>query len=192
MIESIKKIFRKWALKKHSSTVPTQITPLSDIRTAAAFIDVEDSSFDDCKESILAFYRDNNIKGEIFFLDFRKIDSEERLITSITNTILRKDLNWYGKPSAEKLGLLDNLNPDLFISLAKSTDFPIEFMAKHCRASFKIGREQLPGDVYNLVVSDSQTKSSSEAEIFEEIKKYIKLITGNNNSDIYAEESKIQ
>lgn len=178
MFEGIKKFLRKRALKKYSSKVETKIKALSLIKTAVTFIDVEDTSFDECKESILAFYREHKIKGEIFFFDFRKITSEERLITSITNTVLKKDINWYGKPSAEKLRLLDNLNPDLFISLIKGTDFPIEFMAKYCRASFKVGRTQLPGNVYDLVVSDPQSKDYSEAEVFEGIKKYIRVITG--------------
>lgn len=72
---------------------------------------------------------------------------------------------------------LDNLNPDLFISLIKGTDFPIEYMAKYCRASFKVGRTQLPGNVFDLVVSDPKSRDYSEAEVFEGIKKYIKIVT---------------
>ncbi|MCQ2133556.1 MAG: hypothetical protein MJY88_01180 [Bacteroidales bacterium] len=180
LIESIKDFMRRRALKKNASTVPTKIKALSLIRTAVTVIDVEDTSFDACKESILAFYREHKIKGEIFFFDFRKITSEERLITSITNTVLKKDINWYGRPSAEKMKYIDNLNPDMFISLIKGTDFPIEYMAKYCRASFKVGRTQLPGNVYDLVVSDPKSKDYSEAEVFEGIKKYIKVVTENN------------
>lgn len=178
MLEKIKNIFRRNALKKNASTVPTQFTPLSAVKTAVTFIDVEDTTFDACKESILAFYKEQHIKGEIFFFNFRKIGSEERLITSITNTVLERDVNWYGKPSAEKMNLLYNLNPDMFISLIRGTDFPIEYMAKCCKASFKIGRCQLPGNVFDLVVSDSQTKDYTQLEVFEGIKKYIKVITG--------------
>ena len=76
---------RNNALKKHSSKVRTCITPVKDIRTAVAFIDVEDTSFDACKKDLQAFYREHGIKGEIFFFDFRKLSDTERLITSITN-----------------------------------------------------------------------------------------------------------
>ena len=62
---------RNNALKKHGSKVKTGITPLKDIRTAVAFIDVEDTSFDACKQELMTFYKDNGIKGEIFFFDFR-------------------------------------------------------------------------------------------------------------------------
>ena len=71
LIDNIKVFLRKRALKKNASTVPTQIKALSLIKTAVTFIDVEDTSFDACKESILAFYREHKIKGEIFFFDFR-------------------------------------------------------------------------------------------------------------------------
>lgn len=171
--EFVKDFFRKQALKKYSSTVPTGIIPLSRIKTAVTFIDVEDTSFDTCKTQIMAFYREHNIKGEIFFLDFRKIDNGERLITSIQTTILRRDLDWTGKPNKEKINIMSGNNPDLFISLVRSTDFPIEFMAKCSQARFKIGRIQLPGNTFDIVLSDHEEKPSSEEDIFKEIKNFL-------------------
>lgn len=164
---------RNRALKKHGSKVRTDITPLKDIHTAVAFIDVEDTTFDECKKDIMAFYRDHGIKGEIFYFDFRKIGSAERLITSITNTVLKKDLNFYGKPSKEKLGLMLEAKPDLFISLIYKDDYPIQYMATCCEAKFKIGRKQLPGDIFDLVISeqaDAEGTPTPEDEIFKNIK----------------------
>ena len=164
---------RNRSLKKHGSQVRTNITPLKDIRTAVAFIDVEDTSFDECKKDIMAFYRENGIKGEIFFFDFRKIGDSERLITSITNTVLKKDLNFYGRPAREKLELMLAAKPDLFISLIAKDDYPIQYMATCCEAKFKIGRKQLPGDIFDLVVSDQEgqdTPPTPEDEIFKSIK----------------------
>ena len=164
---------RNRALKKHGSQVHTNITPLKDIRTAVAFIDVEDTSFDECKKDIMAFYRDNGIKGEIFFFDFRKIGEAERLITSITNTVLKKDLNFYGKPAREKLDLMLEAKPDLFISLINKDDYPIRYMATCCEAKFKIGRKQLHGDIFDLVITDQKDpegKSMPEDEIFKSVK----------------------
>ena len=176
MFEFIKDFARKQALKKNASKEPTGITPIDQIRSAVAFINVEDTSFDLCKDAILAFYREHGIKGEIFFFDSRKIGSEERLITSITTTVLRRDLNWFGRPNREKIDLMLNTNADLFISLIKGVEFPIEFMAKCSRAKFKIGREQLPGGTFDLVVADSPEKAFSQAEVFREIKKYLAKI----------------
>ena len=165
-------ILRENALKKHISTVQTHITPLKDIHTAVAFIDVEDTSFDACKKELMAFYRDNNIRGEIFFFDFRKLGDTERLITSITNTVLKKDLNFYGRPSKEKLGLMLEAKPDLFISLIYKDDYPIRYMASCCEAKFKIGRKQLPGDIFDLIITDELTPEGTcapEAQIFKTI-----------------------
>jgi len=173
-VDWAKNILRKKYLKKYSSDVPTGITQMSDIKTAVACINVEDPTFDDCKLAIQAFYREFNIKGEIFFLDLRKITKEERLITSITNTVLKKDLDWCGKPSDEKIKLLLDSNPDMFISMINSKDFTIEFMAKCSRAKFKIGRQQLPGGTFDLVIADSPEKTYSEVEAFEAIRKFIK------------------
>lgn len=164
---------RNRSLKKHGSQISTNITPLKDIHTAVAFIDVEDTSFDACKNDIMAFYRENGIKGEIFFFDFRKISESERLITSITNTVLKKDLNFYGKPSKDKLDLMLAAKPDLFISLINKDDYPIRYMATCCEAKFKIGRKQLPGDVFDLVIKEQDGLGVAplpEEEIFKSIK----------------------
>ena len=176
MFEAILNLFRKRSLKKYSSDVPTGIIPVEKLRSAVTFIDVEDTSFDECKHLIQAFYRDNDIKGEIFFFDFRKLGEGERLITSITNTILKKDLGWFGKPDQEKIDRMLDGSPDLFISLIAKDDFPIDFMAKCSTAKFKIGRRQLPGNTFDLVVSDSPEKPCSEAEVFREMTRLLKKV----------------
>lgn len=167
---------RNRSLKKHRSQIHTNITPLKDIRTAVTFIDVEDTSFDDCKKDIMAFYRENGIKGEIFFFDFRKLSGSERLITSITNTVLKKDLNFYGKPSKEKLDLMLAARPDLFISLIAKDDYPIQYMATCCEAKFKIGRKQLPGNIFDLVIKEQEGSDNHplpEDEIFKSVKAFL-------------------
>ena len=170
---------RNRSLKKHGSQVHTNITPIKDIHTAVTFIDVEDTSFDACKNDIMAFYRENGIKGEIFFFDFRKISDSERLITSITNTVLKKDLNFYGKPSREKLDLMLAASPDLFISLIAKDDYPIRYMATCSQARFKIGRKQLPGNIFDLVVMEQQghgTVPMPEEEVFKSVKSLLAKI----------------
>ena len=164
---------RNRAIKKRGSKVQTGITAIKDIRTAVALIDVEDTSFDECKNAIMAFFREFNIKGEIFFFDFRKINETERLITSITNTVLKKDLNLYGKPSKEKMDLIMAAAPDLFISLVNKDDYPVRYMASCCEAKFKVGRKQLPGDIFDLVVCDQDNPESGttpEAGIFKSMR----------------------
>ena len=111
MLEPVKDLLRRQSLKKNASTEPTGFVPLEKIRSAVAFIDVEDTSFNECKNILMLFFREHNIKADIFFFDFRKLTEGERLITSITTTILKKDLNWFGKPSHEKVALMLSGSP---------------------------------------------------------------------------------
>ena len=173
MLEPVKDMLRRQSLKQNASTEPTGFVPLSKIRSAVAFIDVEDTSFNECKNLLLLFFREHNIKGEVFFFDFRKLTEGERLITSITTTILKKDLNWFGKPSREKVALMLDGEPDLFISLLPTTDYTLEFMATASRAHFKVGRVQLPQNTFDLVFKDPEDRRLSEAEVCKELIKFL-------------------
>ena len=176
MLENVKEFMQAQSLKKYASAEPTGITPIEKVRSAVAFIDVEDTSFNECKNALMAFFRDHNIKGDIFFFDFRKLTEGERLITSITTTVLKKDLNWFGRPSHEKIRLMLDGEPDMFISLLPKADFPIEFMAKCSKARFKVGRVQLPGNTFDLVIKDPEDRKLSEAEVFHEMAKFLDKI----------------
>ena len=176
MLEPVKEMLRRQSLKKNASTEPTGFVPLDKIRSAVAFSDVEDTSFNECKNILMLFFREHGIKGDIFFFDFRKLTEGERLITSITTTILKKDLNWFGKPSREKVALMLDGQPDLFISLLPTTDYPLEFMAKCSRAHFKVGRVQLPDDTFDLVIKDPEGRSLSEADFCKEMIKFMDKI----------------
>ena len=63
MLEGLKDFFRRRSLAKYASTEPTQITPIREIHSAVAFIDVEDTSFDACKHALLSFFKENGIKA---------------------------------------------------------------------------------------------------------------------------------
>ncbi len=173
MFDFLKKFFRKRSLAKHSSNVPTGILPLQKIHSYVAIIDVEESSFDSCKTAIMNFFRAHDIRGCVFFQDFRKIGNEDRLITSIQTTITKKDLDWIGRPSKYKLNVLDEQAPDLFISLVKDPDFAIEYMARTSRARFKIGRRQMDGNLFDFVINDPAGKEISQMECFTAIKSYL-------------------
>ncbi len=165
----IKDFLRRHSLKKAASRQPTGLLPLQAVKSAVAFIDVEDPGFDSCKNAILAFYREKGIKGDIFFFDFRKIAKGERLITSINTTVLRKDLNWYGRPSREKARIMLDGNPDLLLSLFPTVNYPLEYMVRCSTARFKVGREQLSGNIFDLVALDPPGSPLSQANAFREI-----------------------
>ena len=175
-LEFLKNHFRRRSLARIGNTVPTALLPLSRIRRALVLIDVEDPSFDACKTAVAAFFRNNGIKGTFLFLDLRKIDSNELLITSITNTILRRDLNWYGRPSREKTALLEQQETDLLICLPCRSDYSIEYMVKTVPARFKVGRRQLPGSPFDLVVKDPDGAPGSEDRSFVQMAHILKKI----------------
>lgn len=171
MFEVIKKYLRKRALKKSSSPDPTAIVPLSSVRTAVTLIDAGEPGFEACGDAVLAFYREKRIDGELFFFDSRQDGGDgQRPVGEHAGIMSVRDMNWYGKPSEEKMKCLSGSRPDLFMSLVNSTDFPIEYMASSCRARFKIGRRQLPRSVFDMVVSDSPGRESSQLEIFNAVK----------------------
>lgn len=176
LFSAIRDFLRKRSLRRYRSQEPTSLLPLSSIKTVTALLDSEDTSCDDCKILLQNFFRENGIKGEIFFLDLSKLGSGERLITSITGTILRKDIGWYGQLSKEKTAQLSQAGCDLFISLVNSGDFVVEFISAVCPARFKAGRVSLPSGIFDLVVSDPSGRSLSQAEAFTAMKTYFDRI----------------
>ncbi|MBO4341219.1 MAG: hypothetical protein J5835_07315 [Bacteroidales bacterium] len=159
----LKEFVQERSLRKNASNVPTGLLPLEKVKQAVVFLDVEDTSFDSCKNAILSTFKAKGIKADIFFLDLRRLSKDERLITSITTTVLRKDLNWYGRPSREKVQLMLSGQPDLFISLIPAPTYAIEFMASCSRARFKVGRWNSP--VFDLVFDAGINETDAFAEI---------------------------
>ena len=103
MFEFIKNILRKRRLGRFASDVPTGLLPMKEISSVNVVLDVEEPGFDLLKTDILAWAKQAGVKMNIYFLDFRKLDKEELLITSIQTTIIRKELDWIGTPDISKL-----------------------------------------------------------------------------------------
>lgn len=176
MFDTIKNIFRKRYLKRYASTVETGLVSLSKIKSSVVFVDAEDKEVEGCKASVLSYFKSKGIKASICFLDLSKKTKEEQQITSLSNTILRKDLNWCGKPSKDRCNQLAQPDADLFVSLIDNSDFTIEFMAAISPAKFKVGRHQVRGNIFDLVVENGPDQPSSQAEAFAEITRYIETI----------------
>ena len=164
----LKEFAQRRCLRKTASPVPTGLLPMEKVRSAVVFIDVEDTSFDQCKNAVLSYFKGRGIKADIFFFDFRKLTREERLITSITTTVLRRDLNWFGRPSREKVDLLLSGEPDMFISLVAQPSYALEYMATCSQARFKVGRFDAP--VFDLVF---RAENLTEYDAFLEIVKIL-------------------
>ena len=178
MFDTIKSIFRKRKIGKFISDVPTGLLPFSEISTVNVVLDVEEPGFDVLRAQILDWARKAGVKLNIYFFDFRKLDKEELLITSIQTTIIKKELDWIGTPDISKVIGLIGEKSDLFISMIDNGNFPIEFISKCAKARFKIGRCGFPGHVYDMIISGSQTADlrSDSCKIFDAIIEFLNKI----------------
>ena len=141
-------------------------------------MDVDNPDYDLLKEKVLNWFRDNNIKVEIWYIDFRKLDKNTLLLTSIQTTIIRKETNWFGAPSLEKLGNLLEDETDLFISLTDKNYFTNVLMSKCSKAKFKIGRIPMDGMTYDLVIGTEPDSlmGNSSMKVFDAICTYLEKI----------------
>lgn len=178
MFDSILNIFRKRKIRKYLSDVPTGFLPLDKISTVNVVIDVEEPGFDLLKEDIMAWGRQNGLKVNIYFFDFRKLGKDELLLTSIQTTIIKKELDWLGTPDFSKAGALLFEPSDLFISMVDNTDFPIEFLSRCSKARFKVGRCGFEGHAYDMVLYGSPTEDlrSDSRQIFTAITDFLQKI----------------
>lgn len=166
MMGFIKEHFQEKALRRDSWTEDTGLLPMSEIRTATILMDADIWAFNECMETISNWLRANDIRGDFHFFDFRKLEKDELLLTSIQTTILRSNLNWYDCPDRSSI-LLTEQPSDLFISLVKNGDFPNRYMSACAKARFKVGVDPYPGNPYDLVVSASE--DSPTVKLFEKM-----------------------
>lgn len=178
MYRFIRNFVRNKRLKKYASDVETGFIPMSDINSINVIIDVEEPGFDDLKEDILAWGRSEGKKVNIYFLDLRRLGKDELLLTSITNTILKKELDWTGMPDLSKISPLIDEKSDMLISLVNNGDFPIDFIARCTKARFKIGRHGYEGHPYNMTLVGGETADlrSEARQIFSTITEFITKI----------------
>ena len=178
MYGPVTNIFRRKRLKKYISDIETGFLPMSQIRTANVVIDVEEPGFDELKDAIMAWGRNAGIKLNIYFLDFRRLGKDELLLTSITNTILKKELDWVGMPDLSKIAPLMDEPSDLFISMVDNGNFPIDFVTRCTKARFKIGRREYDGHPFNMILSGGETADlrSEARQIFAAITEFITKI----------------
>lgn len=178
MFDILKKFSRNRRIRKYVSDIGTGLIPLSSISTANIVIDVEEPGFDVLKEDIMAWGRNTGIKVNIYFFDFRRIGKDELLLTSITNTILKKELDWVGMPDLKKVSGLIDEKSDLFISMVNNSDFPIDFLARCAKARFKVGRCGYDAHPYDLILAGGETADlrSEARQIFAAITDFLTKI----------------
>lgn len=178
MFGIIRNFVRKKRIQKYGSNVPTALIPMSQVGTVNVVIDVEEPGFDDLKEDILAWGRSIEAKVNIYFFDFRRLGKDELLLTSITNTLLKKELDWIGMPDLSKIAPLIDEKSDLFISMVDNGNFPIDFVTRCTKARFKIGRHDYEGHPFDMILSGGETTDlrSDARQIFAAITEFLTKI----------------
>ena len=145
----IQQLVHKWkrhrALLKCASCIPTGLHPLSRFKTAAVFLDFEERDWEDSKALAEEFFGNHNIEVHFYYNDF-------------------SSANWYGRLKSSERNPDGICDEDLFISLLNSTEFYIRFSASSSRAITKIGRVQLPGNVYDIIVNGADNEDSKQTD----------------------------
>ncbi|MCD8312792.1 MAG: hypothetical protein LUC24_01360 [Bacteroidales bacterium] len=149
----IRGYFRKRRLRKDASPVGTEFVPLRFVRSMAVVLDAAASKADVCAEDIAQFCRECGIRLHLLYIDQRKANAKYQMVTDPLKTILRKDLNWFGRPNLHKSAEVLSEPTDLYLCLCDSDIYCVRYLSSSVRARFKVGVKEYEGDPYNFVVS---------------------------------------
>lgn len=146
-------LVRRILIHRNQCKLQTEIRPLKDIRTATVLIDSSESEYLSVIRDVESFFKLHNIDANIIAPQMKDI---------VWPGILRRKVRYPGNRSK-----LDGL----FINLNATHNFLSEYEARCSLALFKVGREQLDSEVYDLIVSDNPNSGSpSQGEVFSVIK----------------------
>lgn len=153
-------LLRHIALRRNESMAPHSLRPLSAIRQATVLVAPLHDDSDAVKSSVRQYFSYNNIPVRIL--------SPEKGDLDLAGTIKRRKRGDH----------LPANSGELLVCLAGSDDgFWPEYEARCSNACFKIGRRQLKGGVFDLVVLPPESGSSpSQSAVFAEIKNYLNII----------------
>ncbi len=149
-------IFRRRRLRKDASGIHTRFLPLGDIRSMAVVVDGAGLRVDECVEMIEKFCKSRGMSLRLMYVDLRKFNSKFQPMTDVDKTILRKNLNWFGRPNLHKVSQITTEPADLYLCLYDSDIYCIRYISCAVKAKFKVGLRDFPDDPYNFVVSPPQ------------------------------------
>lgn len=147
---SFKDFIRKIALGMRTSKVGTSIMPLDQVKTLAVFMDPSDPEFKELQKAVFKFFPGYGINPVVF-------------------APTSEQLGWLGSIRKSRKWPSPDGNEDMFISLVNPDTFAVHLAAVRSRARFKIGRSPLPGNVYDIVLSDREGVQESTLSVFREL-----------------------
>lgn len=156
MINPLKYLLRLFALERHGSGERQCIIPLEEVRAAAVFIDAAQPGADAAEVSVRDFFDSRNVEL----------------------TVLKPSgpqLNYAGYMKRKfRMPGGSARHEDLFISLSDNPgDFAAEFESRCSPARFKVGRVQLSGEIFDMVVSPRGDERAGQDAVFGAISEYL-------------------
>lgn len=154
-------LLRHIALRRNESKAPHSLRPLCTIRQATVLIAPHQEDSDAVKAAVRQYFSYNNIPAV-------NILSPDKGELDLAGTIRKKSRG----------DRLPEDSSELLISLAGPEDgFWPEYEARCSNACFKIGRSQLKGGVFDLVILPPENGNiPSQSAVFAEIKNYLNII----------------
>lgn len=150
-------VARKISLHDRVSTAPTGIVPLGKLHSATVFVDATELDCAACVAAVHKYFATLKIETKVYAINI----GEFCHVTAKDGAIMldKKCLGLSGAVrKGKKVPVVDG-EEQLFINLAAVQHFAIEHAARCSKALFKIGREQLDGLVYDLVITGSEGKT---------------------------------
>lgn len=157
-IPPLKWLVRKILVHRNKSRKQTRILPLDSIRHAVVLVDAGEDGYESAVDEVNSFFHGEGIDVLVVKAGPKEI---------IWPGILSKRVRFSGK---EKDG------GGLFVNLFGHPGLMSEYESVCSTADFKIGREQLRGDVFDIVVTNPQAAVPSQKEVFVAIEDILKKI----------------
>lgn len=146
-------LVRKIALRKKASTEPTRIIPLTELGKATVLVDM-DADADFVSRDVKKFFDAHNVPVQVMNLQ-------------------KWDVNIFGMVKKNKMQEMHDWDADLFISLAGPENFTAEYASRCSRARFKVGRYELPGNVFDIVIANREHQLPRQQVAFATIVEYL-------------------
>ncbi len=156
MINPLKYIVRCLVFRRGKSTVPHGILPLGMVSCATVLVDSSAADADATCKSVKQFFDYLHIRVRILCPSPSDITFAGCLKRSYRGTRF---------PASET---------EMFISLIDLEDnFLSDYESTHSTAVFKVGRRQIPGNVFDMVITPPEGVVSSQCAVFAAIKDYL-------------------
>lgn len=156
MSNPLKEFLKSCVLSRRRGQTPRKSLPLDSVKFATVLIDSEKEDAGQTAAAVKAFFGAKGIELRLFQPG-------------------PKDLNIFGILKKKVRGGQETDGENsIFISLVEDPDSWLsEYESNHSLAAFKVGRSQIKGEVFDLVVLSA---GHSQSETFEEIKKLLNKI----------------